>query len=120
MLKYQGLIEDENTKHELEEQLCNFIFAMKKQDDSEYHTSSVNNCLFAINCYLNDKSVLQKPINIMDKEKFYRLWQVFNGKVKNLANQELREHNGSKGFTKEELLMIIDHLTISGKNPISL
>ncbi|CAI2187845.1 15738_t:CDS:2, partial [Funneliformis geosporum] len=60
------------------------------------------------------------PINIMDKEKFYRLWQVFNGKVKNLANQGLGERNGSEGFTEEELLMSIDHPTMSGKNPTSL
>ncbi|RIA78930.1 hypothetical protein C1645_842043 [Glomus cerebriforme] len=45
---------------------------------------------------------------------FYKLWQVFNGKVKNLANQELRECNGSDGFTEEELLKIIDHPAMSG------
>ncbi len=66
---------------------------MKKQNGSQYHVSSVNNCLFAINRHLNNKSILPKPINIIDEDQFHRLWQVFNGKVKNLANQELGEHN---------------------------
>jgi len=119
-VNYQGLIEEVNTKKELEDQLCRFIHAMKKQDGSQYHVSSVNNCLFAINRHLNNKSILPKPINIMDKDQFYKLWQVFNGKVKNLANQGLGERNGCDGLTEEELLKIIDHPTMSGKDPTSL
>jgi hypothetical protein len=65
-VKYQGLIENVDTKEELEDQLCRFIHAMKKQDGSDYHVSSVNSCLFAINRHLNIKSILPKPINIMD------------------------------------------------------
>ncbi|CAI2169886.1 19031_t:CDS:2, partial [Funneliformis geosporum] len=82
-INYQGLIEEVNTKDELEDQLCRFVHAMKKQDGSQYHVSS---------------SILQKPINIMDKDQFYRLWQVFN----------------------KELLKIIDHSTMSGENLTSL
>ncbi|RIA94140.1 hypothetical protein C1645_818525 [Glomus cerebriforme] len=93
---------------------------MKKQDGFQYHVSSVNNCLFAINCHLNNKSILPKPINIMDKDQFYKLWQVFNGKVKNLANQGLGECNGSDDFTKEELLKIINHPAMSDENPTTL
>ena len=93
---------------------------MKKQDGSEYHTSSVNSCLFAINRHLNNKSALPKPINIMDKDKYYKLWQIFNGKVKNLVNQGRGECNGADGFTEEEILQIIDHPTMSGKDSVSL
>ncbi|CAI2191194.1 12763_t:CDS:2, partial [Funneliformis geosporum] len=97
-VKYQGLIEDITTKEELEEQLCYFIHSIKKQDGTEYHASSVNNCLHAINRHLNEKSTLPKPINILNKNKYYKLWQIFNGKVKNLANKGLAEHTGSSGL----------------------
>ncbi|CAI2189022.1 9366_t:CDS:2, partial [Funneliformis geosporum] len=55
-----------------------------------------------------------------DSSEYHVSSQVFKGKVKNLANQGLGECNGSEGFTEEELLMIIDHPTMSGKNPTSL
>lgn len=86
-VNYQGLIEEVDTKEELEDQLCRFVHAMRKKDGSEYHVSSVNSCMFAINRHLNNKSVLSKPINIMDKDQYYKLWQILNGKVKSLVSQ---------------------------------
>ncbi|RIA80855.1 hypothetical protein C1645_837953 [Glomus cerebriforme] len=115
-VNYQGLIEEVNKKEKLEDLLYRFIHAIKKQDGFQYHVSSVNNCLFAINHHLNNKSILPKPINIMDKDQFYKLWQVFNSKVKNFANQGLGKCNGSDGFTKEEFLKIINHPAMS-ENP---
>ena len=86
-VNYQGLIEEVDTREELEDQLCRFVHAMRKKDGSEYHVSSVNSCMFAINRHLNNKSVLSKPINIMDKDQYYKLWQILNGKVKSLVSQ---------------------------------
>jgi len=119
-VNYQGLIEEVTTKEELENQLCCFIYSLKKQDGTEYHASSVYNCLHAINRHLNEKSTLLKPINIIDKKQYFKLWQIYNGKVKNLANQGLAERTGSSGFTEEEILHIINHPTMSGNGPFSL
>ncbi|CAB4395835.1 unnamed protein product [Rhizophagus irregularis] len=44
-VNYQGLIEEVDTKEELEDQLCRFVHAMRKKDGSEYHVSSVNSCI---------------------------------------------------------------------------
>ncbi|CAG8749185.1 975_t:CDS:1, partial [Funneliformis caledonium] len=119
-VKYQGLIEEITTKEELENQLCCFIHSIKKQDGTEYHASSVNNCLYTLNRHLNEKSTLPKLINILDKKVYYKLWQVFNGKVKNLANQGLAEHTGSIGFTEEEILHIMNHPIMTGDTPTGL
>ncbi|CAI2169809.1 3065_t:CDS:2 [Funneliformis geosporum] len=48
-------------------------FRSDKQDGTEYHASSVNNCLHAINRHLNEKSTLPKPIIILNKNKYYKL-----------------------------------------------
>lgn len=56
----------------------------------------------------------------MNKGKYYKLWKVYNAKVKNLTLDGLREHKEVKGFTKEELLQIINYLTMSVNNPIDL
>ncbi|GES85691.1 zinc finger MYM-type protein 2-like [Rhizophagus clarus] len=114
------LIEEVDTKEELEDQLCRFVHAMRKKDGSEYHVSSVNSCMFAINRHLNNKSVLSKPINIMDKDQYYKLWQILNGKVKSLVSQGRGERNGADGFTEDDLLQIFDHPAMSGNDPASL
>lgn len=119
-VNYQGLIEEVDTKEELEDQLCRFVHAMRKKDGSEYHVSSVNSCMFAINRHLNNKSVLSKPINIMDKDQYYKLWQILNGKVKSLVSQGHGERNGADGFTEDDLLQILDHPAMSGNDPASL
>ncbi|CAB4467974.1 unnamed protein product [Rhizophagus irregularis] len=119
-INYQGLIEEVDTKEELEDQLCRFVHAMRKKDGSEYHVSSVNSCMFAINRHLNNKSVLSKPINIMDKDQYYKLWQILNGKVKSLVSQGRGERNGADGFTEDDLLQILDYPAMSGNNPASL
>ncbi|CAB4479671.1 unnamed protein product [Rhizophagus irregularis] len=119
-VNYQGLIEEVDTKEELEDQLCRFVHAMRKKDGSEYHVSSVNSCMFAINRHLNNKSVLSKPINIMDKDQYYKLWQILNGKVKSLVSQGRGERNGADGFTEDDLLQILDHPAMSGNDPASL
>ncbi|PKY54740.1 hypothetical protein RhiirA4_548378 [Rhizophagus irregularis] len=75
-----------DSKDELENQLYHFIYAIKKQDGSDYHTSSLNNCFHSINHHLNKKSTLLKLINLLNKEKYYKLWKVYNAKVKNLAS----------------------------------
>ncbi|PKC54861.1 hypothetical protein RhiirA1_542734, partial [Rhizophagus irregularis] len=116
-VNYQGLIEEVDTKEELEDQLCRFVHAMRKKDGSEYHVSSVNSCMFAINRHLNNKSVLSKPINIMDKDQYYKLWQILNGKVKSLVSQGRGERNGADGFTEDDLLQILDHPAMSGNDP---
>ncbi|PKB96961.1 hypothetical protein RhiirA5_433948 [Rhizophagus irregularis] len=114
-----GLIEQVDSKDELEDQLCHFIHAIKKQDGSDYHTSSLNNCLHSINHHLNEKSTLPKPINLLNKEEYYKLWKVYNAKVKNLASNGLGAFKGAEGFTEEELLQIINHPTMSVINPIA-
>ncbi|PKC66876.1 hypothetical protein RhiirA1_511085 [Rhizophagus irregularis] len=119
-VNYQGLIEEVDTKEELEDQLCRFVHAMRKKDGSEYHVSSVNSCMFAINRHLNNKSVLSKPINIMDKDQYYKLWQILNGKVKSLVSQGRGERNGADGFTEDDLLQILDHPAMSGNDPATL
>ncbi|CAG8740898.1 5959_t:CDS:1, partial [Funneliformis caledonium] len=68
-----------------------------------------NNCLHALNRHLNEKSTLLKLINILDKKVYYKLWQVFNVKVKNLANQGLAECTGSTGFTEVKILHNMNH-----------
>ncbi|CAB5192860.1 unnamed protein product [Rhizophagus irregularis] len=113
------LIEQVDSKDELEDQLCHFIHAIKKQDGSDYHTSSLNNCLHSINHHLNEKSTLPKPINLLNKEEYYKLWKVYNAKVKNLASNGLGAFKGAEGFTEEELLQIINHPTMSVINPIA-
>ncbi|GES75658.1 zinc finger MYM-type protein 2-like [Rhizophagus clarus] len=115
-VNYQGLIEEVDTKEELEDQLCRFVHAMRKKDGSEYHVSSVNSCMFAINRHLNNKSVLSKPINIMDKDQYYKLWQILNGKVKSLVSQGRGERNGADGFTEDDLLQILDHPAMGGEH----
>ncbi|POG76607.1 hypothetical protein GLOIN_2v1768727 [Rhizophagus irregularis DAOM 181602=DAOM 197198] len=119
-VNYQGLIEKVDTKEELEDQLCRFVNAMRKKDGSEYHVSSVNSCMFEINKHLNNKSVISKPINIMDKDQYYKLWQILNGKVKSLVSQGRGERNGADGFTEDDLLQILDHPAMSGNDPASL
>lgn len=118
--QYPGLVEQVDSKDELEDQLCRFIHAIKRQDGSDYHTSSLNNCLHSINRHLNEKSTLPKPINLLNKEEYYKLWKVYNAKVKNLASNGLGERKGAEGFTEEELLQIINHPTMSVNNPIGL
>ncbi|CAB4409270.1 unnamed protein product [Rhizophagus irregularis] len=86
-----------DSKDELENQLYHFIYAIKKQDGSDYHTSSLNNCFHSINHHLNKKSTLLKLINLLNKEKYYKLWKVYNAKVKNLASNG--ERKGAKRFT---------------------
>ncbi|CAB4386425.1 unnamed protein product [Rhizophagus irregularis] len=115
--KNTGLIEQVDSKDELENQLYHFIHAIKKQDGSDYHTSLLNNCFHSINHHLNKKSTLLKPINLLNKEEYYKLWKVYNAKVKNLASNG--EHKGAKRFTEKELLQIINHPTMSVNNSIA-
>lgn len=47
-------------KDKLKDQLCHFIYAIKKLDGFDYHTSSLNNCFYSVNHYLNKKLIDQK------------------------------------------------------------
>ncbi|CAG8829772.1 31252_t:CDS:1, partial [Racocetra persica] len=45
---YQDKIEDITDKNVLKEQLSKFIYTMKKQDETDYHVSSIRNCAAAL------------------------------------------------------------------------
>jgi hypothetical protein len=48
-------------KDKLKDQLCHFIHAIKKLDEFDYHISSLNNCFYSVNHYLNKKSMGLEP-----------------------------------------------------------
>ncbi|CAG8628577.1 14000_t:CDS:2 [Cetraspora pellucida] len=82
-ISYEGRIEDIDLKSVLKDQLSKFVYAMKCKDDKKYYASSIKNCIAAIWHHLNEKLVLEKPVNILNPKVFYELNTVINRKIKN-------------------------------------
>ncbi|PKY50168.1 hypothetical protein RhiirA4_466497 [Rhizophagus irregularis] len=56
----------------------------------------------------------------MDKDQYYKLWQILNGKVKSFMSQGRKKRNSADRFTKDDLLQILNHLAMSGNDPARL
>ncbi|CAG8750873.1 13153_t:CDS:2, partial [Cetraspora pellucida] len=99
---FEGKIEEVSSKKVLEDQLSKFICAMKRRDGGEYHASSVRSCLAAIWRYLNQHSVMEKPVDILNPKVYFDLNQVINRKLKNLSAKGFGEKTGADGLTMNE------------------
>ena len=63
---YQDKIDTIINNDVFEEQLSKFIYAMKKQDGTDYHTSSVKNCAAALWRHLNENFTFLKPVDLLN------------------------------------------------------
>jgi hypothetical protein len=118
-LNLNGKIEDVKNENELEEQLVKFIVAMHKVDGKEYKAQSIKVGIYAIARHLSEHSVIQR-VNILNQEKFYKLWQIINGKYKQLVRQGLGEKRGASPLTEVEVAEILAHPLLDTSTPEGL
>ncbi|CAG8624522.1 15120_t:CDS:2 [Cetraspora pellucida] len=113
---YKRKIEEVNSKTVLEDQLSKFVYVMTRQNSKEYHTMSVRSCMVAIWRYLNEYSVMEKPVDILNPKVYFDLNQVINEKLKTLTAKGLGEHVRADGLTLNEVEQILDYSTINNRN----
>ena len=118
-INLNGKIEEIDNEKELKEQFIKFIVAMRTVDGKEYKAQSIKVAVYAIARYLSEHSVIHR-VNILNQEKFYKLWQVINGKFKHLARQGLGERRAASPLTENEVAMILTHPQLDKSTPEGL
>jgi len=110
---FTGKIEEIATEAELDQQLSEYIAAMKQQSGQEYSANSVRAAIAAIRRHLIDNSVIKG----VDEPLFPNLWKVFNGKIKYLSDLGLNEPKGSDALTVNEIIQILNHQKMDSSTP---
>ena len=91
-INLNGKIEEIDNEKELEKQIIKFIVAIQMVDGKEYKAQSIKVGVYAIAQHLSEYFIIYR-VNILNQEKFYKLWQVINGKFKQLVRQGLGKRN---------------------------
>jgi len=113
---YSGKIESVNNEDELDQQLSEYIAAMKQKNGNDYSVASIRAAASALYRYLNKNSVI-KHVNIFDNKIFTIFSETINGKIKYLTDFGLGESIGSDGLTVEETKQVLSHKLMDGSTP---
>ena len=71
-----------------------------------------DSCIAALWMHLNEKSVLPKPIDLLNPKVFSEFNAVVNGKIKQLFARGLGERNGADALTLNEVDLILVYPTM--------
>ncbi|KAF0518632.1 zinc finger mym-type protein 2-like [Gigaspora margarita] len=83
----EGAPEDIDDTSKLETQLCEYFTVAKKSDGSEYTVSSLLSAVRAINRFYNSNFSKVKPVDLCDKKAFPSLWEILDGKTRDLSEK---------------------------------
>ncbi|CAG8779205.1 2260_t:CDS:2, partial [Racocetra fulgida] len=105
----EGVPEDINETSKLEMELCDYFTVAEKEDGSSYSVSSLLAAIQAINRFYNSSTSKIKPVNLCDWQAFPNLWEILDGKIKDLSEKGYSETNGSDLLSIEEIQQILQH-----------
>ncbi|CAB4432980.1 unnamed protein product [Rhizophagus irregularis] len=111
-----GKIDEIATEAELDQQLSEYIAAMRQQNGQEYSASSVWTAIVAIRRHLIDNSAI-KGVDVQQESFFPNLWKVFNRKIKYLSDFGLNEPKGSDALIVDEIIQILNHQKMDSSTP---
>ncbi|CAB4409029.1 unnamed protein product [Rhizophagus irregularis] len=111
-----GKIYEIATETELDQQLSEYIAAIRQQNGQAYSASSVQAAIAAIRRHLIDNSAI-KGVNVQQESLFPNLWKVFNGKIKYLSDFGLNEPKGSDALTVDKIIQILNHQKMDSSTP---
>ncbi|CAB4424878.1 unnamed protein product [Rhizophagus irregularis] len=111
-----GKFDEIATEAELDQQLSEYIAAMRQQNGQEYSASSVRAAIAVIRRHLIDNSAI-KGVDVQQESLFPNLWKVFNGKIKYLSDFGLNEPKGSDALTVDEIIQILNHQKMDSSTP---
>ncbi|GBB89652.1 hypothetical protein RclHR1_16400004 [Rhizophagus clarus] len=92
---------------------------MKTKNGDDYKSTSVNACINALNRHLNQHSVI-RPLDLKGRQMFSDLWQMLDGKLKDIAEQEKREISESDLLSLDEVKLIFNSSILNIDTPIGL
>ncbi|CAB4494787.1 unnamed protein product [Rhizophagus irregularis] len=115
-VKYIGKCTEVADIHELEVQIQNFIIVMKTNNGEDYKATSINACIDALNRHLNQYSVI-RPLDLKDRRMFPDLWQILDGKLKDIAKQGKAEVCGSDSLSLDEVKLIFNSPILNIESP---
>ncbi|GBB94072.1 hypothetical protein RclHR1_22890001 [Rhizophagus clarus] len=92
---------------------------MKTKNEDDYKSTSVNTCIDALNRHLNQHLVI-RPLDLKDRQMFSDLWQILDGKLKDIAEQEKGEISGSDSLFLDEVKLIFNSSILNIDTPIGL
>ncbi|PKK58357.1 hypothetical protein RhiirC2_796444 [Rhizophagus irregularis] len=115
-VKYIGKCTEVADIHELEVQIQNFIVVMKTKYGEDYKATSINACIDALNRHLNQYSVI-RPLDLKDRRMFPSLWQILDGKLKDITEQGKGEIKGSDSLSLDEVKLMFNSPILSTDTP---
>lgn len=118
-VKYLGKCTEVANIHELEIQIRNFVIVMKTENGEEYKVTSVNACIDALNRHLNQYSII-RPLDLKDRRMFPDLWQILDGKLKDITEQGKGEIKGSDSLSLDEVKLIFNSPILDINTPTGL
>ncbi|PKK78182.1 hypothetical protein RhiirC2_835244, partial [Rhizophagus irregularis] len=118
-VKYIGKCTEVADIHELEVQIQNFIVVMKTKYGEDYKATSINACIDALNRHLNQYSVI-RPLDLKDRRMFPSLWQILDGKLKDITEQGKGEIKGSDSLSLDEVKLMFNSPILSTDTPTGL
>ncbi|CAB5388505.1 unnamed protein product [Rhizophagus irregularis] len=118
-VKYIGKCTEVAGIHELEVQIQNFIVVMKTKYGEDYKATSINACIDALNRHLNQYSVI-RPLDLKDRRMFPSLWQILDGKLKDITEQGKGEIKGSDSLSLDEVKLMFNSPILSTDTPTGL
>ncbi|CAG8803362.1 5891_t:CDS:1, partial [Racocetra persica] len=103
----------------IECQVYEYIVQMTKKDGEEYKAKSIQQAVDRINRYLVKYGFIQ-GLNLHDKYQFPNLYDVVNGKMKDLQEKGLGEKEGSVALTAQQVKDILDDEFLDPNTPEGL
>ncbi|PKC03678.1 hypothetical protein RhiirA5_503283 [Rhizophagus irregularis] len=104
----------------LQEQLCQFFCGVRKSGKKEYAPSSLHVGFAAIARGLSDIFYPNRIINIHDKHKWKRLHEIFDGRIKQIQDNQDTSRKKTDALEMCEIKTIFDSPNIQTDTPKSL
>ncbi|CAG8550641.1 733_t:CDS:2, partial [Gigaspora rosea] len=89
-------------------------------DGSEYTVSSLLSAVRVINRFYNSKISKVKPVDLCNKKAFSSLWEILDGKTRDLTEKDYGKTNGSDSLSFEKIQYILKHEATSRNTPSGL
>ncbi|PKK59539.1 hypothetical protein RhiirC2_719750, partial [Rhizophagus irregularis] len=104
----------------LQEQLCQFFCGVRKSGKKEYAPSSLHVGFAAIARGLSDIFYPNRIINIHDKHKWKRLHEIFDGRIKQIQDNQDTSRKKTDALEMCEIKTILDSPNIQTDTPKGL
>ncbi|CAG8717480.1 20603_t:CDS:1, partial [Racocetra persica] len=92
---------------------------MTKKDGGEYKAKTVKQAIDRINRYISKTGTICS-LNLHDKYQFLDLYNILNGKIKDLQEREFGEKEGSMALIAQQVKEILSDEFLDPKTPQGL